>query len=211
MEVKFNGKSHHFTWHANSNKYDVTIKFDPYKQRYYLGCPNLETAYVRRSGSGKGDNLLAFLNREQPFRIITGKPNAIYAHSRFYEARLRLTGKTRRNCLDLMQIFLPIQELKDIDTEKGSLKEKEDDPDSSGPAGWAKDSLFYFIDKLGKGTVIEQNLKHINLLVCDDRGRTEVADFIAADRCRRRKADRGYNEAGITKAPKVHEALNVET
>jgi superfamily II DNA or RNA helicase len=181
MEVKFNGKSHHFSWHANGGDYDITIKFEPDKQRYYLGCSDLETAYVRRSGSEKGDNLLAFLNREQPFRIITGTNNIIYAHSHFYEARLRLTGKTRRNRLDLMQIFLPIQELEDIHTEKGPLKAKEDDPDSAGPAGWAKGSLFHFIDTLGKGTVIEQNLKPINLLVCDDRGRTEVADFIAAD------------------------------
>ena len=66
-----------------------------------------------------------------------------------------------------------ITELGTIGTEKG------DHPGSARSTGWAKESLFGFIDSGGAGSALEHDLK-FDLLVCDDMG-TEIADFIGLE------------------------------
>jgi len=71
---------------------------------------------------------------------------------------------------DLLKIFIPIDGLNKITTEKGDFTLE----------GWKKGSLFYLIDTRGKGTPLVKHFKNIDTLVCDDMG-TEIADFIAVN------------------------------
>ena len=94
-----------------------------------------------------------------------------------YRPRLPLGPTSSSDNPDLLALMEGITELGTIGTEKG-------DPGSARSTGWAKESLFGFIDSGGAGSALEHDLK-FDLLVCDDMG-TEIADFIGLDTTNRR-------------------------
>jgi superfamily II DNA or RNA helicase len=163
-------------WKLNGKEYDVTVSFDEERKKYLLESPKLERAYTRIEG--KGQNLVLYLNREQSFRIVPTTPNVIYSHGRFYAPKLRLGGPLRVDKLDLFQILEPIQRLSGLNHEKF--------PALRNHTGWGNRTVFHLIDTLGRGTELRQLMSGLDVLICDDAGSNENADFIGADTKRRR-------------------------
>jgi superfamily II DNA or RNA helicase len=161
---------------ANSRGFPVSVRPDTKKDRYVLESPELDRAYVRRTESGREarGGLVSYLDRTQSFRVVTRTHGVIYAHGHFYEPKLALGGRGRDRRLDLLQIFRPIPELAQVTSEKGETTQ-------ANGRGWGSRSVFDLVDKLGRGTSLRRSLQGINLLVCDDAGSNETADFIAAD------------------------------
>jgi superfamily II DNA or RNA helicase len=167
------GKGEGFFCRANGDRYQVTIKYDRLKKGYMLASPSLERAYVSRDDGGPRENLVGYLNRAQSFRVITRSPGFIYAHGHFYQPKLALWG-TPKDRFDLLAVFKSISELSTMKTEKGSCCR-------SDGSGWEEGSIFNLIATGGKGTDLHKQLQSMDILVCDDLGDAEVADFIAAD------------------------------
>jgi superfamily II DNA or RNA helicase len=158
-------------WKLNGNSYSVKISYDVDRNRYLLECPRLERAYERIEG--RGQNLVGYLNREQSFRIVPTTPNVIYSHGRFYAPKLRLGAYQGRNRLDLFQILEGIEALADLHQEKF--------PALGDETGWDDGAVFHLIDSLAQGTQMNKLMQGFDTLVCDDAGKNEIADFIAAD------------------------------
>jgi superfamily II DNA or RNA helicase len=163
-------------WNLNGKPYDVQISYDAERKRYLLECPKLERAYVRIEGQGQ--NLVSYLNREQSFRIVPATPNVIYSHGRFYAPKLRLGGVQGKNKLDLFQILEETDELGNLHQEKF--------PALDSGSGWSDGTVFHLIDSLGQGTQMNKLMRGFDILICDDAGKNEIADFIATDSATRR-------------------------
>jgi hypothetical protein len=165
-----------FQWCVNSVPYRVHIVYDAERFLYDLRCSELERAYVRNDG--KSVNLITHLNRTQSFRVVPVTPGVIYAHSQFYAPRLPIGARAVGRRLELLQILQPLQSLLPISSEKGESQE-------SGN-GWVKGSIFHLIDTFGARTDWSSYFNNIDLLVCDDAGANEIADFVAADTANRK-------------------------
>jgi superfamily II DNA or RNA helicase len=163
-------------WNLNGKFYDVKVSYDTDRKRYLLECPKLERAYVRIEG--KGQNLVSYLNREQSFRIVPATSNVIYSHGRFYAPRLRLGGVQKKNKLDLFQILEETDKLGELHQEKF--------PALKNGTGWSAGTVFHLIDSLGRGTEMHKLMRDFDILICDDAGKNEIADFIATDSATRR-------------------------
>jgi hypothetical protein len=172
-----------FALTANDETFDVSIKWDVKTSRYLLSSEQLDQRFTTAATSTgpRSLSVVSYLNREQAFRIIpeSGRRDeyCIYTGRRFYRPRLPLGPTSSSDNPDLLALMEGITELGTIGTEKG-------DPGSARSTGWAKESLFGFIDSGGAGSALEHDLK-FDLLVCDDMG-TEIADFIGLDTTNRR-------------------------
>lgn len=154
---------------------DARIRFEAEKMRYVIESPELDSLLgVSLAGSARPtEPLTAYLNREQSFRIVTMDRVAIYAHSKFYAPRVPLGGPTADR-IDLLRVFHSIPALEGMTSEKG-------DAEQPNQRGWAEDSVFGLIDNLGLGTDMHQLMCGADVLVCDDAGSAEVADFLLGD------------------------------
>lgn len=168
---------------VNDQSHQVKLSWQSGTGTYRLDSPSLDNAVSMKSslGASQAESLVGFLNREQLFRIVpksAAEDYCIYARGHFYQPRPALWGRASSDRLDLLQILHPINELRSISTEKGAAGSATGD-------GWADDSLFCLIDRLGQGTELEPYFGSIDLLICDDMGR-EIADFIALDEVNRK-------------------------
>jgi len=167
-----------FQCHANGRPYTVQVSWNAQTGNYLLDSADLDAAYVMKDTLGlrRALALIAFLNREQAFRIIPrsrGQDYSVYSRGRFYRPRVPLWGRVPAGRFDLLRILESVPTLAGISSEKGAAN-------SATGAGWAQGSLFHLIDRLGAGTAMSGWLRDVDLLVCDDMG-TEIADFIALD------------------------------
>lgn len=154
---------------VNGTPASVGITFDTKKQRYTVLSPSLDKLIgVRGPGTADSETLTTYLNREQSLRVVCGDGQTVYAHSRFYRPRVPLGGTTSGR-LDLLKVFYPIDELAQIESEKGTQGLPDD-------AGWPPDSVFGLLDTLGQGTSLAPHMAGASVLVCDDMN-AEVADF----------------------------------
>ena len=175
MEVE-DGK---FTLHANEEIYKITIVFNSKNSKYRLSNSKLNSAFVPNAGQNvrQQGGIIAYLNSNQAFRVIPKSGGFIYAHSKFYQLQ-RSYGKNAKK-LELLEIIRPTDGLDLITSEKGPKK-------SEKPSGWARKSLFQFIDVRGRNPnkytdELAKALKHTDILVCDDLHK-ECADFIVASK-----------------------------
>jgi superfamily II DNA or RNA helicase len=149
--------------------YVVDIEFDTETQKYILKSADVEQLFY----SAENDQtLISYLNQQQSFRIVTKDNSSFYAFGSFYEPRLNLANQ--QNELDLLEILIPILDLKTIQSEKGDKSLK-----VSGGL-WHPDTLFGLIARMGTGYKDQAPLQqYLNFthLACDDLG-NEMADFI---------------------------------
>jgi hypothetical protein len=149
-----------------------TIYFDSDKRRFTIISADLQRV-IQRQTIGRRRNLLARLNFEQSFRIVTSD-GLIYAHEQFYKPRLPLWGRNRRRGIDLSRILFARAALDGTSSEKGQ-------EGSADGGSWEKGSLFELIDRAGRSGLLASDEFKADILVCDDLG-NELADFIALQR-----------------------------
>ena len=149
---------------------DASVRWDSSRKRFMVESDGLKRLFVRAGTRGeRRRNLVAHLNADQAFRIITDD-GAIYSHGHFYRSRRPLWGRRRNGRIDLLQILHPVAALEHIVDEKGDAR-----PDHQG---WVKGSLFELIDRDGTTGLLGEQDFAPDILVCDDMG-SELADFIA--------------------------------
>ena len=59
-------------------------------------------------------------------------------------------------------------------------------PALNNGTGWSPGTVFHLIDSLGHGTQMHKLMRDLDILICDDAGKNEIADFIATDSATRR-------------------------
>jgi hypothetical protein len=153
---------------VGSTAYDVRVEYN--KGQFQLVCPALAGMVVERTGTGgRRRNLIAHLNAEQAFRIITDS-GLVYANGQFYKPRLPLWGPSTSTRIELLNILVAQPALAAVESEKGTGK--------GTFAKWPDKSVFAFIDSNTPAGLLAQEKLDPDLLVCYDIG-NEVADFIA--------------------------------
>jgi hypothetical protein len=194
-----------FTCVANGREYDVGIAWDAAKQRYNLSCDRLDSIYsaVRDDRRGVADTLIARLNLDQAFRIVTqavGLEYTVYSSGHFLRPRTPLWGRRRSRRLELLELVDAVEQLEDANSEKGA-------PGSATPSGWVASSVFGLVDRPPARSALAAALRGVNLMVCDDMN-TEIADFIAVDEATRRVIAIHCKASGtrsVLSASKLHE------
>jgi hypothetical protein len=161
-----------FSVRIGERDFGGTIYYDSDKQRFTITSEHLQHV-IQRQTVGRRRNLLARLNFEQSFRVVTSD-GLIYAHEQFYKPRLPLWGKNRRRGIDLSHILFARAALGGTSSEKGQ-------EGSADGGAWEKGSVFELIDRVGRSGLLASDDFKADILVCDDLG-NELADFIALQR-----------------------------
>lgn len=158
--------------------YKARVEYNNEKKKYLLECAELASDITYAEN---GESVIAYLNKNQSFRLVTKKNRAFYVFGAFYSPRLQI-GNGRAE-LDLLSLLIPIVDLKDIKVEKGNNSDLK-----PSATLWHNQTLFGMIARMGKGYKDEDLLKRylsFTHLVCDDLG-NEIGDFIGLDVDRKR-------------------------
>jgi hypothetical protein len=182
-------KDNLFTLKVNASGKDfdcpLKLEYNSERRRYVITEPNppdpevltqvqLGTLYRRKEGFTK-ETIIAYLNRTQSFRVLPNTKNVIYVHGEFYKPVVKIGTEFNPNTFHVGQIMLASNNLKDAGDEKG----KHCLPDGKG---WEDGSLFSLIDNLGgHDAELRKVFGSPKILVCDDMGPVEIADFILCD------------------------------
>ena len=162
-----NGK---FRVRINNVDCAATIQWNRKTKRFLIESEDLDQLVVHHdSTEERKDTLTAYLNANQAFRLVLND-GSVYAHRLFYRARVPLWGREADDPIALRNLLAPKPELAQITSEKGP-------PGSANATGWARGSLFEYIDRNGPGLLAEERLNP-DLMICDDLD-AERADFIA--------------------------------
>lgn len=174
-------------WEVNNDAFEAvagplrcpaTLRFDANKGEYEIASRVLDQISLRANAvRDTRRNLLRLLNQHQAFRIVTGDGH-VYAHGKFYKARIPLWGRARNDRIDLESTLTARPSLQQITSEKGTNV-------APGGTGWASGSLFELIDRRSNTGLFALEGMRPDYLVCDDLG-NELADFIAFDKDPRR-------------------------
>jgi superfamily II DNA or RNA helicase len=160
-----------FTCVVNGAECHVSIKWNRKSKRFLIESEDLDRLAIHTaSRDERQQTLTAYLNTHQAFRLILND-GSIYAHRVFYKARVPLWGRDSDEPIALRGILTPKAELASIESEKGGAG-------SATADGWARGSLFEYIDRKGATGLLAQERLTADLMVCDDLG-PERADFIA--------------------------------
>jgi len=167
----------------------MSLEYDLERQRYVieeskpaepedLTQVQLGTLYHAKAGL-RDETIVAYLNRTQSFRVLPNSENLIYVHGEFYKPVIKIGKEFDPNASHVGKIMFPSDKLRVIGDEKG--KEC-----LANGEGWEDGSLFSVIDNLGDD---DPDLVKVfgspQILVCDDMGPVEIADFILCDPERR--------------------------
>ena len=161
--------------HRGATKiFSCTIDYDAATKKYKVHSNDLGSLIYNPSTS---ENIISFINKNQLLRLITKDCIAFYSFGSFYTPKLNLNK--RKDDLDILSLFIPIKDLKLIESEKGN---KVSLPPSA--TLWNKNTLFGIISRCGNGYIDQKELvKYLDFeyLVCDDLNK-ENADFIGINK-----------------------------
>ncbi|MBT7618611.1 MAG: DEAD/DEAH box helicase family protein, partial [Calditrichaeota bacterium] len=187
-----------FSLIANGVTLSVKVKYDFEKQKYSLDSHSLKTLYEHSTQAYP--SLIEYLNREQAFRIIPATSNTIYVNGNFYKPFDNYGQQLNPDELDFFYSLEAIEELSNIGQEKSSGPFEENE-------AWPANTLFNFIDTLGRNTKAEDLFGDPDIVVCDDMN-NEIADFIIADTTKQRVVfihAKASSSPSFVSASKLHE------
>ena len=148
----------------------ATVFWDAAVGRYRFESSTLKRLDFRDEETGR--ELTSQINSDQGLRIVPHTAGSVYVHGQFIAVP---DPHTNRAGLRLLNVITGVADLDNVKCEK------------SAPVGggWAKDSVFAVIDKLGgtqrqRAEIREMSnyFDRLETLVCTDMG-TEPCDFIA--------------------------------
>jgi hypothetical protein len=158
---------------ADDGSFECDIRAESFKGKisyshgkFVITSDDFNDAWRRDDGVRR--SAASFLSSNTVMRVVT-EAGHIYADGRFYSPA-RLRGAHRFTDLD---IFNALPELGNI------TKKEKGDKGRIGNGSWQKGSIFHIIDKTDN--LFTANTISPDILVCDDLGSYELADFVAIE------------------------------
>jgi superfamily II DNA or RNA helicase len=170
-------KNNEFTIEINDEEFLFTISYESKLEKFILNCFNFNDKIVPLNENEQ--SLLSYLNTNQSFRLVLEDNKQVYAHKNFFNPSLNITSKKQN--LDINQLFTSFNSISKISSEKGNSKLK------ITSNLWHKNTLFGLIARQGKGYQDKTLTDEFNFefLLCDDLG-SEIGDFIGLDTINKR-------------------------
>lgn len=149
------------TFHGeiDDKPFEARIGFNPETKRFEVESDQLDKVSIRDTGKV----FTKYLNETQNFRILLGT-SSVYTQGNFFTPNL-LPWKGGGNRLNIQKIVVGCAGLVNIISEKGDL------------TGWKRDSVFGAIHD--RTQVFTSAKWTPEILVCNDVGSPEIADFFA--------------------------------
>lgn len=148
-----------FHGEIDDKPFEARIAFNPETQRFEVESEQLDKVFTRDTYKV----FTKYLNESQNFRILLGT-SSVYTQGNFFTPNL-LPWKGGGNRLNIHKIVIGCAGLEGIKSEKGDI------------TGWSKDSVFGAI--CDKSEVFASAKWTPEILVCNDVGSPEIADFFA--------------------------------
>lgn len=168
---------------VNNNEFECKIDNKIYKFKinfnqssYILKCRELDKDYIS-TNSELTLSIMSYMNKKQCFSVIPQSSECIYVNGEFYNPKYKYGKDFNRTKYDLQPCFFTEDKIGSIGYEKGTDLYYKTGVDMDE---WDPKSLFGIISNRAKGTIFEDELKNIDIIICDD-GSTEAADFILCD------------------------------
>jgi hypothetical protein len=149
-----NGK---FYGEIDEKQFEARIAFNEETQRFEIESQQLDNVFIRDTYKV----FTKYLNESQNFRILLGT-STVYTQGKFFTPNL-LPWKGGGNRLNIHKIVVGCAGLENIKSEKGDI------------TGWSSDSVFGAI--CNKSQVFASAKWQPEILVCNDVGNPEIADF----------------------------------
>jgi superfamily II DNA or RNA helicase len=149
-----NGKFH---GEIDAKPFEARLSFNDETQRFQVESDQLDKVSIRDTGKV----FTKYLNETQNFRILLGT-SSVYTQGNFFTPNL-LPWKGGGNRLNIQKIVVGCAGLEGIKSEKGDM------------TGWSKDSVFGALHD--KTQVFAAAKWTPEILVCNDVGSPEIADF----------------------------------
>jgi superfamily II DNA or RNA helicase len=149
-----NGKFH---GEIDDKPFEARLTFNPEAQRFEIESEQLDKVCIRDTGRV----FTKYLNETQNFRVLLGTSN-VYTQGSFFTPNL-LPWRGGGNRLNIQKIVVGCAGLEGIKSEKGDK------------TGWSKDSVFGALRD--KTQVFAAAKWTPEVLVCNDVGNPEIADF----------------------------------
>jgi hypothetical protein len=146
-----------FHGEIDDKQFEARIAFNPETQRFVVESDELDKVFIRDTYKV----FTKYLNESQNFRILLGT-SSVYTQGKFFTPNL-LPWKGGGNRLNIQRIVVGCAGLEKIKSEKGDM------------TGWSKDSVFGAI--YDKAQVFAAVKWIPEVLVCNDVGNPEIADF----------------------------------
>jgi superfamily II DNA or RNA helicase len=150
-------KKGRFHGEIDGKEFEARIAFNLETQRFEVESDQLDKVFIRDTQKV----FTKYLNESQNFRILLGSAS-VYTQGNFFTPNL-LPWKGGGNRLNIQKIVVGCAGLEKIKSEKGDL------------TGWSKDSVFGAIHD--KSQVFASAQWTPEILVCNDVGSPEIADF----------------------------------
>jgi len=146
-----------FHGEIDDKPFEARLSFNDETQRFEVESDQLDKVFIRDTGRV----FTKYLNETQNFRILLGT-SSVYTQGNFFTPNL-LPWKGGGNRLNIEKIVVGCAGLEGIKSEKGDM------------TGWTKDSVFGAIHD--KAQVFKAADWTPEILVCNDVGGPEIADF----------------------------------
>jgi superfamily II DNA or RNA helicase len=155
-----------FRGEIDDKPFEARIVFNPENERFEIESEQLDNVFIRDPHKV----FTRYLNESQTFRVLVGA-STVYTQGRFFKPNL-LPWRGGGNRLNIQNIVVGCAGLEGITSEKGNM------------TGWPKDSVFGAI--CNKSQVFASAEWTPQILVCNDVGNPEIADFFGLCEATRR-------------------------
>lgn len=152
-----------FLGEIDDKPFEARITFNPETEKFKIESQQLDHAFIAPSGDGTKKVFTKYLNETQNFRILLGA-STVYTQGSFFAPNL-LPWQGGGNRLNIKNIVIGCAGLEGIESEKGDA------------SGWTASSVFGVI--CDKSKVFKSAGWRPEILVCNDVGAPEIADFFA--------------------------------
>ena len=159
----------HFVGEIDEQYFEAAVQFNSQTGRFEIESDQLDQVYIV-TVDGRRRVFTNYLNDTQEFRILL-ESSVVYTQGRFFTPNLRpwRGGGSRIN---IAKIVVGCAGLQGVTSEKGDM------------TGWSASSVFGAI--VDKGKVFHDAGWEPEILVCDDVGAPEVADFFGLSEATKR-------------------------
>jgi hypothetical protein len=167
-----------FSGTIDSVPFEATITYDQDRRSLRIDSNDLHEFQIRNPATGDLEPLDVYLNTEEAIRAVQTN-GVVYAQGKFFKPNIKLWGAGKKR-VELLRLITSVPRLGQCTSEKG-------DANSSGP-GWPADCVFGVITDMSVTGIFRRIPWVPEVIICNDVGNPEVADFFALSRATRRLA-----------------------